>query len=350
MNTDRRPVCTRDHNRRFIISGVGTGGHYFPAIVIARELIRRGMDVLFLVRRGYPEEHVAHRYGLKTLSIPARGFYGTSVQKKLLAIISYVRAAYLLYGVTKRITAIACGGFGALPLVIVCLLKRCRYYLFEPNRVPGRATRLFVRKAEMVFLGLPALTVLAGTTLVTGIPLRDEFKTCSKRIHDSSKKTILFFGGSGGAQRLNELALDLQHVLPAQYRLVIISGHRDYQWVLHKKSDRTRVIPFSDAPWDELKKADVVVSRSGALAGYEILASGIPAIFIPYPHAVDDHQWHNAQYLETCGAGMVMRQEAVTSSRLAAAIKKLGARRRRKSTVAYDAEKKIADILIRRRF
>jgi UDP-N-acetylglucosamine--N-acetylmuramyl-(pentapeptide) pyrophosphoryl-undecaprenol N-acetylglucosamine transferase len=348
MSTGRRPVQSGTHTGRFIISGIGTGGHYFPAIVIARELTRRGRDVLFLVRRGYPEMHAAHRYGLKMLTMPARGFYGMSVWKKLLAFISYIRAAYRLYGVAKRITAVACGGFGALPLLIVCLLRRCQYYLFEPNRIPGRATRLFARKAEMVFLGLPALTVLAGTTLVTGIPLRDQFKVPGKGIHTSSKKTILFFGGSGGAQRLNELALELQHILPPQYALVIISGHRDYQWVRDRMTDRTRVIPFSHAPWNELKKADVVVSRSGALAGYEILASGVPAIFIPYPYAIDDHQWHNAQYLVTRGTGTVMRQETVTASRLAAAIEKLGARSRQRSTVAYDAEQKITDILIRR--
>jgi UDP-N-acetylglucosamine--N-acetylmuramyl-(pentapeptide) pyrophosphoryl-undecaprenol N-acetylglucosamine transferase len=347
VNAERKPARVGYRKRRFVISGIGTGGHYFPAIVIARELVCRGMDVVFLVRRGFPEEIAAHQYGLETVSVPAQGFYGTSVQEKLLALLSYTRAVYRLYGIIKRITAVAFGGFGALPLIMVCLLRRCEFFLFEPNRVPGRATKLFARKAKMVFLGMPPVNVLAGTTFVTGIPLRDEF-TMRRREHAerSYGKTILFFGGSGGARRLNELALELQHFLPARYRVVIISGRRDSEWVEHNKTGRTRVIPFSHTPWTELKKADVVISRSGALTGYEILSSNVPAIFIPFPYAVDDHQWYNAQYFAACGAGIVMRQEEVTAARLAQAIKKLCARKRRKIPMTDDARKKIADILL----
>ncbi len=346
MNTGRKQVNIGYASRSFIISGVGTGGHYFPAIVIARELKRRGRDVLLLVRRGFPEESAAHRHGLETFGIPAQGFYGTSMMRKLTALISYARAAYRLNGIVKRTTAIAFGGFGALPLVAVCVLRRCDFYLFEPNRVPGRATRFLAPRAKMVFLGMPPVEVVAGNTIVTGIPLRHEFTSHrGTGIRRSYKKTILFFGGSGGAQRLNELALELQHILPARYTLVIISGHRDYEWVMERKAKRTRVMPFSHQPWIELKKADVVVSRSGALTGYEILSSNVPAVFIPYPHAVDDHQWHNAQYFVSQSGGMVIRQEDITASRLAEAIKKLSARKRQRTPVANAAEKKIADII-----
>lgn len=346
MNTGRKRVNIGNASRSFIISGIGTGGHYFPAIVVARELKRRGRDVLFLVRRGFPEESAAHRYGLETLSIPAQGFYGTSMLQKLTALISYVRAAYRLYGIVKQTTAIAFGGFGALPLVAVCVLRRCDFYLFEPNRVPGRATRFLAPRAKMVFLGMPPMKVVGGMTIVTGIPLRQEFKSRRNiRIRRSHKKTILFFGGSGGAQRLNELALELQHILPGQYTLVIISGRRDYEWVMNRRNKRTRVIPFSHQPWLELKRADVVISRSGALTGYEILSSNIPAVFIPYPYAVDDHQWYNAQYFASQGGGMVMRQEGITASRLAGAIRKLSARKRQRMPVVNDAEKRIADII-----
>ncbi|UCC12168.1 MAG: UDP-N-acetylglucosamine--N-acetylmuramyl-(pentapeptide) pyrophosphoryl-undecaprenol N-acetylglucosamine transferase [candidate division WOR-3 bacterium] len=346
MNTGRKRVNNGSTSRLFIISGIGTGGHYFPAIVIARELVGRGKNVLFLVRHGFPEESAAHRYGLETLSIPAQGFYGTSMMQKLIALISYVRAAYRLYGIVKRTTAIAFGGFGALPLVAVCVLRRCDFYLFEPNRAPGRATRFLAPRAKMVFLGMPPIKVVGGMTIVTGIPLRHEFTSHrSVRIRRSHKKTILFFGGSGGAQRLNELALELQHILPAQYMLVIISGHRDYEWVMKRKTKRTRVIPFSHAPWLELKRADVVISRSGALTGYEIVSSNVPAVFIPYPYAVDDHQWFNAQYFVSQGGGMVMRQEDITASRLAEAIRKLSARKRQRIRVVNDAEKRIADVI-----
>ena len=349
MNNGRERVNIGNHSRLFLISGIGTGGHYFPAIVIARELISRGRGVLFLVRRGFPEESVAHRHGLKTLSIPAQGFYGSSMTRKLTALISYMRGVYRLYGIMKHATAIAFGGFGALPLITACVFRRCEFFLFEPNRVPGRATRMFASRAKMIFLGMPPVNMITGKTVVTGIPLRREFKSCrSKRIRRSPKKTILFFGGSGGARRLNELALELQHILPARYTLVIISGRRDYEWVVQGKKKGTRVIPFSHQPWIEFKKADVVVSRSGALAGYEILSSHVPVVFIPYPYAIDDHQWFNAQYFASQGGGLVMRQEDVTAPLLAKAIEKLSTRKRAKIQLPNDAEMKIADIITER--
>ena len=268
--------------------------------------------------------------------------------QKLTALISYIRGTYRLYGIMKRSAAIAFGGFGALPLITACVFRRCEFFLFEPNRVPGRATRMFASRAKMIFLGMPPVSMIGGRTTVTGIPLRHEFKSYrSKRIRRSPKKTILFFGGSGGARRLNELALELQHILPVRYTLVIISGRRDYEWVVQGKTKRTQVIPFSHQPWRELMKADVVVSRSGALAGYEILTSHVPAVFIPYPYAIDDHQWFNAQYFASQGNNIVMRQEDVTAPRLAGAIKKLSTRKRQRMQLPHDVEKKIADIIIK---
>jgi UDP-N-acetylglucosamine--N-acetylmuramyl-(pentapeptide) pyrophosphoryl-undecaprenol N-acetylglucosamine transferase len=114
---------------------------------------------------------------------------------------------------------------------------------------------------------------------------------------------------------------------------------------MKRRTKRTRVIPFSHQPWLELNRADVVISRSGALTGYEILSSNIPAVFIPYPYAVDDHQWHNAQYFASQSGGMVIRQEDITVSRLAGAIRKLSARKRQRVPVVNNAEKRIADII-----
>lgn len=332
-----------------IISGVGTGGHYFPAAVVARELFKRDIEVLFLVRRGYHEEKVARHYGLNIFYIKIHPFYGKSVFRKMIFIVSLLYSIYKLHSVTKDALGLTFGGFGSLPVIISCLLHRRPLYMFEPNRIPGRATKMFFSKARKVFLGLPLMTVPKGNSMVTGIPIREDFKHISKPYAKLvQRKRILFYGGSQGAQKLNNLAVELQTILPQEYEIVIISGERDYEWVYSKRNGRTRVIPFTLSPWDEIENADIIVSRSGALAGYEILSSNRLVIFIPFPFAVDNHQYYNAEFFTRIGNAVVIRERDVTGNLIAEKIIDLIKRDVQKKTcITFDAEQRIADMILR---
>jgi UDP-N-acetylglucosamine--N-acetylmuramyl-(pentapeptide) pyrophosphoryl-undecaprenol N-acetylglucosamine transferase len=335
---------------QIIISGIGTGGHYFPALVVAKELKNRKIDVIFLVRKGCFEEKMAKIYNLQTFIIKPKGYYGKSLEKKILSLCSIVYSLYLLQPITKKIMGIAFGGFGALPLILSCIINRCPYYLFESNRIPGRVTKLFLSRARRVFLGMPFLTELPNNCVVTGIPIRKDFK---RKIHRFSKtaegqKKVLFYGGSQGAHRLNKLALELQEILPKKYQLTIISGKRDYHWVNSQKNGRTKVIAFTTTPWDEICNADLIVSRSGALAGYEILSANKPTIFIPYPYAVDDHQYYNAEYFSSIGNAIVVREKMMTKKMIVETIIELMKRKTKKEpNIVHNAEQKIADEILR---
>jgi UDP-N-acetylglucosamine--N-acetylmuramyl-(pentapeptide) pyrophosphoryl-undecaprenol N-acetylglucosamine transferase len=332
---------------RVIISGIGTGGHYFPAAVVAQELEKHKVEVIFLVRKGYVEEEVAKVYGLKTFAINPKGFYGKPLLSKIVSLFSILYSICLLKTITKGVVGIAFGGFGALPLIIACIINGCPFYLFEPNRIPGRTTKLFSSRAKRTFLGLPLMTHFKGEFMVTGIPIRQEFKNFSKK-RAGMRKKILFYGGSQGAERLNRLALGLQPILPHKYQIVIISGRRDYDWVKSRRNGRTRVISFTYNPWNEIQNADLVVSRSGALAGYEILSSNRPVIFIPFPFAIDDHQYYNADYFSKIGDAIVIREKDLTEKILANKIIKfisIGVKKR--SEVILDAEKQIADVILK---
>ncbi|UCG92300.1 MAG: UDP-N-acetylglucosamine--N-acetylmuramyl-(pentapeptide) pyrophosphoryl-undecaprenol N-acetylglucosamine transferase [candidate division WOR-3 bacterium] len=335
--------------QKVIISGVGTGGHYFPAAVVARELFKRDIEVLFLVRRGYHEEKVARHYGLNIFYIKIHPFYGKSVFRKMIFIVSLLYSIYKLHSVTKDALGLTFGGFGSLPVIISCLLHRRPLYMFEPNRIPGRATKMFFSKARKVFLGLPLMTVPKGNSMVTGIPIREDFKHISKPYAKLvQRKRILFYGGSQGAQKLNNLAVELQAILPQEYEIVIISGERDYEWVYSKRNGRTRVIPFTLSPWDEIENADIIVSRSGALAGYEILSSNRPVIFIPFPFAVDNHQYYNAEFFTRIGNAVVIRERDVTGNLIAEKIIDLIKRDvQKKACITFDAEQRIADMILR---
>jgi UDP-N-acetylglucosamine--N-acetylmuramyl-(pentapeptide) pyrophosphoryl-undecaprenol N-acetylglucosamine transferase len=333
-------------NPLIVVSGIGTGGHYFPALVVAKTLMQRKRTVIFLVRRGGPEQRIARANGLATFPIPARGFYGKPVPAKIKSMISLFQALYRLCPLTKKAVGVAFGGFGSLPLIIACLINRRPFYLFEPNRIPGRATRFFADRARAVFLGLPLVRPVPGRTVITGIPIREEFKTAKEAVSAGNRKTVLIIGGSQGARRLNQLGIELQSVLPADYRIRIVSGERDFAWVDKSRNGRTRVIPFTHEPWEELQAASVIVSRAGALAGYEILAAGKKTIFIPYPFAVDNHQFYNAQYFAEIGAAELLEEKNLTKETVVTLIQRLAARKpTRLPGVILDAELRIADLV-----
>lgn len=334
---------------KIVISGIGTGGHYFPAIVVAKELLGRNVEVIFLVRKGYFEEEVARMYSLKTFAINPRAFYGKSIFSKILSIFSIIYSLYLINVISKGMVGIAFGGFGSLPLLIACLIHRSPFYLFEPNRIPGRSTKLFASRAKKVFLGLPLVTELKGNLIVTGIPIRQGFRTCvRKRLSkDGVQRKVLFLGGSQGARSLNRLALEVQKILPKEYEIVIICGKRDYKWVNNKRNGRTKVIPFTFSLWDEMQDTDVIVSRAGALAGYEILCSKIPVIFIPFPYAIDDHQYYNAEYFVKIGNAVMIRENELTEKIIVKKIKELMDTKLKKPDITFDAEQRIAEVILK---
>jgi len=335
---------------RVIVGGIGTGGHYYPAVVVAQALKRKNLEVIFLTRRGFLEERVAHDYGLRTFSINAHPFYGKSPTKKLFFLFSLVYAVYRLHALTKDAVGIAFGGFGAVPLIISCMMNRSMYYLFEPNRVPGRATKRFSGSAKRVFFGLPPIGGPNGISMVTGIPVRREFKEAEKESTHrkrSSSTSLLFYGGSHGARRLNDLALELQDILPKKWRVTIIAGSSDYERVARLKNGQTKVIPFTESPWQVISRADVVISRAGALAGYEILCFDKKVIFVPFPHAIDNHQYYNAEYFARVGDAIVCKERDVNAKMMIEQIRKFLAKKKKGTTsIPKDAEEKIVNYMM----
>ncbi|MBN2620130.1 glycosyltransferase [candidate division WOR-3 bacterium] len=332
---------------RVVISGIGTGGHYFPALVVGEEFMRRRIPVLFLARRGHREEALARERGIPVFCTDPRGFYGKSLKNKIISIVSIMASIIMVSRVTNHVIGLAFGGYGSLPLIIACMVNRCPFYVFEPNRIPGRATTLFAGKARRIFLGLPLAKGVHGRSIVTGIPIRQEFK--NDRAPSAKKKElkkILFIGGSQGARRLNDLAIALQNIRASGYQITIISGTRDHDRVKKLSYGTTRVVAFTEEPWHETAKADIIVSRSGALAGYEIMSSGKPVIFIPFPHAIDDHQYHNAHYFSRVGNALVLREGDADEQTVAHHIDTMVSKKGRGSGIIWDAEKRIVTAIV----
>ncbi len=306
-----------------IISGIGTGGHYFPALVVALEFIKHQVPIVFLVREGSPEKEIASRYGIPIRTINPRGFFGKSLRAKIESLVSILVSVVVLGSITKKSVGITFGGYGAIPLVLSCIINRCPFFLFEPNRIPGRTTRLFSKKARAIFLGLGSNSKINGKVFITGIPVRREFKREMTGNKKSDYKTVLIYGGSQGSRFLNQMAIDIQKNLPGDFRLRIISGKRDYEWLRAKIVEPTSLVPFTLNPWDEISSCDIIVSRAGALAAYEIAVSGKPVIFIPFPYAIDNHQFYNAQYFSMLTNAVLIEEKDATSTRLIQELRKL---------------------------
>lgn len=332
-----------------IISGIGTGGHYFPAVVVAKEFMKYNCGVIFLVRRGFPEETIAEEYNLKTFKIAPKPYYGKSLINKLVALVKVIEAVAKLNTIVKNGVGISFGGFGSLPLILSCILKHRPFYLFEPNRIPGRTTKLFARRAHKIFLGMPCKIKIKGNTMITGIPVRKEFKKFD--IHKTGPKTVLFLGGSQGAKKLNEWAIKLQNILPQNYKIIIISGRRDFEWVNKSKDARTEIIPFTTKPWEIIARADVVISRAGALSGYELMIMKKPILFVPFPFAIDNHQYYNAEYFAQMPNVKIALEQDLNVNLLLKVIMELIDNEKRYKTQDYklvlNAEKVIVETVIK---
>lgn len=304
-----------------MVAAGGTGGHVFPALAVARELVKQGAEVLWLGRQASLEQQCAGKYGIGFQTVPASGFSGMSLGRKLRSL------STTLVGVVKSVrilsfwqpdALVACGGYVSLPPLMAAVLCGKPYFLLEQNRVPGRVTRLFLKKAKECFYAFPPAVGVRGRMKrtdrfpekgpnwqVCGNPLREEMFPTRR---EDDGRTVLVLGGSGGARALTLAALDTAAAL-ANLHFIVVTGRRDFE--LAKTLVRSRnveLVEFTERPEELYRRATIAVSRAGGMVLSELTAFGIPAILVPFPHATDRHQEANAYYLESVGAAMVLDQ------------------------------------------
>jgi UDP-N-acetylglucosamine--N-acetylmuramyl-(pentapeptide) pyrophosphoryl-undecaprenol N-acetylglucosamine transferase len=352
-----------------VIAGGGTGGHLYPGIAVARELLARHPDAqisfagtaLGIEARVVPREGFAldliRSAGLKGKSISARARGAVLVPLGLIdsvAIIS-ARRPHLVIGV---------GGYSSGPVVLAAALRGVPTMLLEQNAAPGLTNRLlrpFVRAAAVSFESTRRF--FGEKAFVSGNPVRPEFLQAVEPLResgandDASGGGILVFGGSQGAHAINLAMVEAAPRLAAvgnPLRLAHQTGERDVEMVraaYRQAGLQAEVEPFFFDMGRRLRAADLIVCRAGATTLAEITAAGKPAILIPLPTATDDHQRRNAEALASAGAAEMLRQADATGAVLAQRISALmrdGAARQRMAAAARslarpDAAKAIVD-------
>ncbi|MCK5125772.1 MAG: undecaprenyldiphospho-muramoylpentapeptide beta-N-acetylglucosaminyltransferase [candidate division Zixibacteria bacterium] len=313
---------------RILFAGGGTGGHLYPALAIAEEMKRIDNDcsIEFIGTKYGLEYRMKDSLGYKLHTIAMRGI-PRSLSIGLLAfpfrLISSVMKCRRIFKSFNPDVVVGTGGYVAGPPIIAASIGNIPCVLQEQNSYPGMVTRKFASKTNLVFLAYKQAEKylpegvdrkFIGNPIRCSIISGNREKALEQFGLHNDRKTILILGGSQGAHRINEAILNSIDKLDNGIQVLWQCGKRDYTEVkarLNKRDFVVSLFPFSNDMKSVYAAADIAIARAGALTIAELTACGIPAIFIPYPHATADHQTHNAEAIVEAGAA-----EMITDSKL----------------------------------
>ncbi|MDP2904355.1 MAG: undecaprenyldiphospho-muramoylpentapeptide beta-N-acetylglucosaminyltransferase [Methylovulum sp.] len=313
--------------KRIVIMAGGTGGHVFPALAVAQLLIEKGWQVSWLGTQKGLESRVIPEHGIEMDWLSVAGVRGKGLAAKIAAVFKLFKACLQAAKILRRRkpdVVLGMGGFVAGPGGLMAKLLGLPLVIHEQNRVPGTTNRLLAHVANQILEAFPGSFKPSVHAVCTGNPLRKQFLNLPDADDSPTKQiiNILVIGGSQGAQILNEVVpeaaaqltgIKIKHQTGATM-LAQVTGHYKTSGV------SAEVSAFFDDMVAIYQWADLLICRAGAMTVSEVSALGVPAIFIPLPGAIDDHQTANARYLTDAGAGILLMQKELSASTLAVKI------------------------------
>jgi UDP-N-acetylglucosamine--N-acetylmuramyl-(pentapeptide) pyrophosphoryl-undecaprenol N-acetylglucosamine transferase len=338
---------------RLLIAGGGTGGHLYPGIAVARELMARdpAAQVTFVGTAQGIEARVLPHEGLTLDLIRSAGLKGKSlatVARGLSLLPLSALDAWRVLSNRRPQVVIGLGGYSSAPVVMLAAMRGIPTMVMEQNAIPGFSNRRLagiVKAAAVTYE--ESRSTFGAKAFVSGNPVRSEFfeEAHADQISPPGAARVLVFGGSQGAHAINMAMVEAAPRLAAAAgRLAIThqTGERDLEIVrdgYRRAGLQARVEPFLYHMDREMKSADVVVSRAGATTLAELAAAGRAAILIPLPTATDDHQRKNAEAFVRQGAAVMVQQRDLTGERLASELLGLADDGDRRSGLARAARK-----------
>ena len=318
----------------YIMAG-GTGGHVIPALAVAEALTERGYAIRWMgTERGIESRLVPEAgYPIDYLSIG--GLRGKGLATRLAAPVRLLGAVWQAIGLLRRhrpVLVIGMGGFAAGPGGLAAWLMRRPLIIHEQNAIAGLTNRVLSRLARVTLAAYPkAFGAALPASHVVGNPVRGEIEalpTPEQRFDGREGPVrVLVLGGSLGAQSLNEAVpealarisrnvdLDVRHQAGPRHVETAESHYVEADW---GQGSRHQVSGFLTDMAEAFGWADFVIARAGAMTVAEIATAGVGALFIPFPHAVDDHQRFNAAWLVDQGAARLLTQPEASVDRLVA--------------------------------
>ena len=317
--------------RGVVISGGGTGGHLYPALVVGRRLLALspGLALTYVGTRRDVEQRIMAEHGVRFVPMRIEGLKGRglrSLRGLLLLVPAFAHSLAILCR-TRPALVVGVGGYSSGPIVLLASLLRVPTVILEQNARPGFTNRLLARFARRAVVAFPStLPAFRGKGVHLGNPVREEFYALPPK-ERTGRLDILVFGGSQGSRFLNDriiAALPLLAAAKGRLRFVHQTGPDDLERVraayAAAGSADAEVAAYLPGMAARFGRADLVVCRAGATTLAELIAARRAAVLVPFAGAADDHQTANARELESVGGAVVIPESEATPGRLAALI------------------------------
>jgi UDP-N-acetylglucosamine--N-acetylmuramyl-(pentapeptide) pyrophosphoryl-undecaprenol N-acetylglucosamine transferase len=366
-------LTTHDSSPTVLLAAGGTGGHIFPAVALAEVLRARGMRVELVT------DHRFHHYtrGVEGVlaempihTIRASGLSG-GILKKILSLVGIALGVVQALVIIRRVKPVAVVGFGgypSLPTMLAAIALHRRTIIHEQNSVLGRVNRMIAARVDVVattYKETQRMPVSTRRVVGTGNPVRAAVRAVADvayptRAADDMLR-VMVLGGSQGASVFSAVLPEAMALLPADVRARVRldqqcrAGEMDATRARYAELNmQVDLAPFFIDVAARLASAHLIITRSGASTVAELMVVGRPALLVPLPSAMDNHQYFNAEAVEDAGAGWVMTQEAFTAQALAAKIETLMRNPQRladcaaamRTLAAPNAAEKLADLVV----
>ena len=320
---------------RIVYAGGGTGGHINPALSVADYVKKKDKDAeaLFIGTKRGLETKLVPKAGYDIEYIDVQGFDRKRLWRNIPAVIKLIKSDRKCIRILKEFKpdAVVCtGGYVSGPVAIAAHKLGIPSLIHEQNVYPGLTVKGAERYVNYVAVSFEETVNYMSDKkkcVVTGNPVRVEIVKASEKecTHDGKKPLVLVFGGSLGAEKINNTMIDVieKAALSDDFRLIFGTGERNFDSVknaLDEKgivlNDNIKIVPYIENMAEEMSEADVVVSRSGAITVSEIAVLGKASILIPSPNVVRNHQEQNAREIEKNHACMVITESELSSGLL----------------------------------
>ena len=319
---------------RIVIASGGTGGHFYPGFSLGQALRKKGHDVVYVVRLGDPALPLLEGSGFPAIQLDLTGLPrrpGVAALRFLARLTTATFAMNRRFAGQRPDAVVGMGAYLSFPVVAAAWMRRVPVIIHESNADFGLANKVSRILATEVCLGLPMDWRPDGPKVaLTGTPIREalwqQMEPGAARLAlglEREKPTVLVFGGSQGASKINAVApgalalasdeiggLQVLHLSGAREQVTTDLGYQGHQL-------KAVVLPYLESMELAFGAADLVISRSGASTLAELIAQRKPAILVPYPFATGAHQTSNARRLEKAGAATVLMEESLTEAQLA---------------------------------
>ena len=320
---------------KIILSCGGTGGHIYPALAIADEIRAHHPEaqILFIGTHRALENEVIPAHGYDIMNISASGFHRREIWKNVKTLKDTLEGASQAKKIIREFQpdlVIGTGGYVCGPVVRAAHKMGIPTAIHEQNAFPGMTNKMLSKYVDKIFISFDEAkkyfqreegVFLVGNPLRKGFVVNEKAQMREKLGLDPSRLTVLCFGGSLGAMKINELMVHLIGTLNGaeDVSVLFVTGKRFYGEVLEKLRERTeemkdniRVFEYLDNMPEYMAASDVIISRAGALTLAEITACGKAAILIPSPYVTGNHQYHNARVLSDMGAAELIEEKDLT--------------------------------------